>query len=409
MGQYVDIVKALSNETNETGAKELQEHLLKVKQAYLPRFQSIRQQLQSQYTSTSTFNNLLTIEERASQAKKYRAQIYASSKGGAGILPFEEYYKEQQSLLKEKESPLNSRLKALRNQAYTIANENNYKILSGKLMALIYSLKSQLTGIEEKFVFVYSGDSGYAETVTIPVTEFLSNSQILTQMELQVGSILKWSGADDNALRFSSSVLSQIKKMHTSDNDLLANGLERGRQFLYSYNTLRDYGTYEQVVEGKKGYAKLETAKRHLEKYASNENYGLIYRIETGKYYVVNRAAKYERGFIVQGLLGREIGDNNATFIGDNRVFYKDADIKDASGQEYSVKAFLDGQIPSLVTIGTLYNVSSDIISALSQTDNQIMGEKLTTIFNVTKIPLEKIDALANQDIEKVLYNILTG
>lgn len=407
MGQYVDIVGALSKDVLDEGEKKLKEHLLNVKRLYMPKFVDIRNLLQQQYAETTYFASSLTIEERIKQTQNYRAQIYGSSKGGGGILPFEEISKEQQSLNQNQELTLNDRLKNLRKQAYKIIEESRYAILAGKMMALVYSLKAQLTGTEEKFAFVYEGESGYAESVTVPVTEFLSNSNIMSQMTVQVGSIERWSGVDDHALRFNSSVLSQIKSLHTSDNDIL-NKLDKGTSFLEFYHNLKEYGTYEKIVDKKNGYAKEETAKRHLQKYSS-EDHRVIYREQTGKYYVVDIAAKYEKGFITQGLLGQAINNANATFVGDNRVFYQDADIQDSFGQEYSVKAFIDEQIPSLVSINTLYNVSSEIIQALSQEDTQLMGQSLTEIFKVTQTPLEKIDTLANQDIENVLDTILSG
>lgn len=409
MGQYVDIVGALSGEINEAGAKDLREHLIKVKQIYLPKFQRIRQELSQQYVSTDTFKNFLSIDERIEKAQLERRRIYASSKGGAYIMPWEEAEKTAQELEEIQKQRLNNSLKWARAQAYTIAKENKYRILAGQLMALVYSLKSQLTGTEEKFAFVYKGDSGYAETVTVPVTKLLVDSDIMSLMTIDPGSIERWSGIDDNALRFNSSVLAQIRnKYYDASNDLL-NGLERGGNLLERYYNIKEYGTYSQIVGNKQGYKRESSALKRKSQYKDQEDYKII-REEDGKYYVVYTAAKYERGFITQGLLGQMIGDQNATFIGDSKIFYKNADIRDdRSGEEYSVKSFLDGQIPSLIKISTLYNVSSDIIRALSQVDNKAMGEQLTNIFNVTKIPLEKIDSLVNQDTENVVSKIFSG
>ena len=402
MGQYVDIVGAVGGDVETAGAQELQEHLSKVQAAYRPAFESIRSELQQQYLETTNYSRSLSIEDRTSKAKEARLKIYRSSKGGGYILPHESLelsLKEQMELNQQR---LKDRLKDARSDAYTVANESRYKVLAGKLMALIYSLKSQLTGVEEKFAFVYEGDSGYAETVTVPVTEFLSSSSIMEQMTLQVGSIMRWSGADDHALRFNTSVLSQIKQTQTPENNLL-NRLENGGNLLNRYYNIKKYGTYERTIGNKKGYAKKSSAEKRA---GQNGNY--IIREQAGRYFVVDPAVKYEGGFIAQGLLGEIINDENATFIGDTRDFYKDADISNAFGEQYSVKSFIDGQIPSLVSISTLYNVSGQIISALNS-DIATMGKALSEIFNVAKVPLQTIDNLANQDIDNIVNNILTG
>ena len=403
MGQYVDIVGVLSRDAQSEAEQQLREHLIRVQSAYLPAFETIRSELQSQYIETQQYSKNLSIEDRIQKAKAKRAQIYKSSKGGGYILPHEQLELSLQEQIELNKERLKNQLKIARANAYSIREENKYKILAGKMMALIYSLKAQLTGVEEKFAFVYEGDSGFAETVTIPVTEFLSSSSIMEQMTLQTGSIIRWTGVDDHALRFNTSVLAQIKKTQTVENDLL-NGLENGGNLLSRYYNIKNYGTYSKTIGSKTGYATKASA---LKTKGDNVDYQII-REESGRYFVIDPNAKFEGGFIVQGLLGQVINDENATFIGDNEDFYKKADISNAFGEEYSVKSFLDGQIPSLVTIGTLYKISEDIINAL-KSDISNMGKALTDIFNVTKTPLEKIDSLANQDIDNVINKILSG
>lgn len=400
MGQYVDIVGALSGESQEAGAAEFREYFAQIRGKYLSAFQSIRTQLASCYKSTNQIKKNVDIDtriEQASAAREAVLQSYPSSKGGADILPedeLERYKKEQEEIAKKRKAAL----KRVRNAYFSISgtkNINNYKVLAGKMMALIYQLRAELTGTEEQFSFIYSGDSGYAEVINVPVTEFLLNSKLMQSMTLQQSSISRWAGDDDHALRFNNSVLNQMKQIYGGK------ALGQGNDFMEKYWAARE-ASYDKIIATKKD---ADSAMKYI---AKNADKGYVYREEAGQYLVINPNAKYQRGFIAQGLFGQYVGDQNATFLGDTRKFYEEADITSASGELFSVKAFIDSQIPSLVSINTLYSASSEIINALSigETDMGTMAGKLTDIF---KTRLAKIDNLANRDIDNVLKKYLTG
>lgn len=390
MGQYVDIVGALSGSTQNASAEEFKEYFSKIRGRYLSAFQTIRTQLGQSYKYHKSIKTGVDIDSRITQATDKRDTIlktYASSKGGADILPEEE----RKAYLEKLQKNVKEKLKKVRKNFYSIKNLNDYKILAGKLMALIYQLKFELTGVEEKFAFIYQGSSGYAETLTVPVTQFLLNSNLMKLMNIQSGSISRWSGSDDHSLRFNSSVLKQMQEIYSDniDDQIL------GKNFMQSYFNAREL-SYNKVVATKNSF---QEAKQYQEE---SNTLGLkIYRADNN-YLVVNPSKKYQRGFITQGLFGARVGDKKATFLGDTRKFYEDADIKSSSGELYSVKSFIDGQIPSLVEISTLYKVSGDIISSLQlgETDMAGMAANLSSLFNAK---LAKIDGLANRDIDAVM------
>lgn len=393
-----------AQEMAETGAQEIQEFDLQLRQRYYTAFTSLRSELESSYTYAKMTKT--TIEKRYDFGKKVKNSIltlYDSIKGGGKVMPDPEEQINntiQQQLLEEQKQ----RLINARNTLYAIENENKFKNLAARMMALVYGLRADLTGVEEHFSFVYQGDTGLAEAITVPVSEFLLNENIINNMDLAFGSISDWSGTEDRRLKFNSSVLSQLKGLslgNTAQSYLYGNNVNNYQHLTLNKNFMQQYETIKNSYYLKKLniWDSEDLAAQDAEKNGKN---AFILRVDQN-YWIVQKKIAYQSGFIVQGLFGYNVGDINATFKPDNNPWYQTPDTIGSDGKEYSVKSFIEGD-PSLVSLNSLYKVSSQIIEILKpggqyKRTQTVIKHLKSDIFKIT----QKIENQANKDLGKVL------
>lgn len=382
MGQYVDISNEILELARNASKENRSEFSIELKNRYLIAFKTLRAQLENSYINNRQYSSIRDRQTIAEQARDAMIQAYRSSRGNADILnkkDLEEYIKKQQILL--------DRLKALRDNFYMVEDINRYKQLALQMMALTYGLRRDLNeGREEHFAFIYKGSGGFAEYYDIPVTEFLTNINIINSISLQYGSIASWTGGIDQSLRFDYSIGEQLRKNFNNSSKPLTDTFMYERQALIKET--REYKTERGMLQ------RLDTLTNLL---ATNIK---VYREDNG-YWVVESGA-FQRGFVDQGLFGEAMGDRNYTFEGDTRPWYEAPDITGKDGAEYSVKSLLGG-MPSLVSYNSLYDVSQKIINVLENFGNNVKGaaqELRQAVF--------KIDSMVNKEVKETLDIIPT-
>ena len=378
MGQYIDLVGELVQMAKEGESQERQEFTGQLRGQYLSAFQSLRNKLQASYVNERFKTNIEDREAIGQTLKDNILKTFASSKGGADILTksdLREYLKNEE---------LRNKLKMTRNYLYEVVDQNQYKRYALQMMGLVYNLKKDITGIEEHFSFIYKGESGAAVYFDIPVTNFLFHPETLNLINLQYGALSRWNGGIDQNLRFKSSIGSQLSTIYTS-------GQEK------NFENFDFINRRKQEISFKKEYKRYSNAVKKAEELGIDIP---IYR-EDAAYYVVEKKGA-QSGFVDQGLFGQYINkDNKASFKGDNRDWFKEPDVTDRKiNQGYSVKSFL-GSNPSLVSLSSLYQVSSTIITALSSPANtkDVINNLNEQVFKAA----ETIDSVANADIQKAL------
>lgn len=388
MGSYIDITEDVRNLALQGSNENKREFSNELKSKYLSAFIQLRSNLEQSYKNKPL---PMDINQRESIAEKMRDNMiktYRSSRGLADILTEE---KLQEYIKKEKD--LQDKLKSIRNSMYEVQDNSLYIKFATQMMALVYALKRDISQEkEEQFSFIYKGDnSGTAVSFKIPVTEFLLKEEFLNSISLQYGAISSWTGAIDQSLRFNNSIGSQLEQLSQDKNS----GIKK--------DIISDTFQYERkrFIKEKRIYKTKRGAETRLDE-LTNILQAInikIYRMDKN-YWVVESGA-FQRGFVDQGLFAYYEGDLNATFSGDTYDWYKKADVTGKDGQGYSVKSLLGGN-PSLVSLKSLYTVSSQIISIL-QSSNQ---ENPSSIAEQIKTQVFEIDSALDKDIDKV-FNYL--
>ena len=394
-----DISQEIADLAAQEGAREYKELTIDRVKLYYNKFIDLRSQINGAYQrSTATIQQRYAIGRLAKQSIDKKVISYASSKGGANILPVTEL----QKIMEQYENDRINQLLTARQTIYSFGeNQNLVKKLSLQAMNLVMMLKQDLTKTnEEHFAFIYKGEDGAAYSITVPMHTILLNETYLNNIELNYGDINRWNGGEDQKLSFKSSIIEQIRKTQL-------NG-EKGQEmsnFINQYNSLKGT-TYTKETrhewDSQAFWDTLETAQIS----------GLSWAIrQDKKYWVIQREVAYQTGFLAQGLFSKFLGSQKKIeelAKPDNNPWYGIADSYDKKNQlSYSVKSFLEGD-PSLISLNSLYQVTENIINTMSSflTNNtnldEMTGYLKEKVFQGAKI----VSDAFNSDIKK-LINII--
>lgn len=386
----MDISDEIASLAAEEGARQAVEFTNVRRVKYLNSFIQLRNEILKSYNL-----KIDSIQKRYAFGKMAKqmisVEIYPSSKGGGNVLPFDEIKK-----IKEKIISQNEQLSQAREMIYGFKQNNEVKKLSMKLMGLTLMLKQDIEqSKEEHFAFIYSGDSNVTSVITVPMHTILFKEGFDQFLNLEFGNINRWNGAEDQRLRFNSSILEQLKQTQGAKTFNLQD------DFSSRYNTAKDQG-YEKIIRTK--------SNKRKERLEQN---GYVYREQQGQYWIVAKTIQNQTGFISQGLFSEFIQDasidiikqQNGEFRPDNNPWYGLADSTSKNGLGYSVKSFLEGD-PGLVSLNSLYQVTDIIIKKLGDKTLNIKGVKdylKQSVFSGARIVTNAFNKDLNEIIEKFM------
>lgn len=389
MAEYVDVETPAKEMASTAGAEEGFAAIEQVLSGAKTRISKLILDLNSQY---KFFNNAKTVEDmiknkeealskQINNIKAAAAKIHPSSKGGADISPLDA---EQNiiSSINEAKKILRDARNAIYGNKKTIEDEILYKKTALEAMATVYQVRQALTGMTEKIIIAYKGDSGAVISTEVPIVDFLRDERTIENIGIGIRASSSFRGGDPFQLTFKNSVISQLAS--TQGN------ITQSIQYQENDNL-----------------NKILSTKSDFDEYFIKT--GAI-RVEGGKYKVLRRG---EPGYVIENILANlhstaEMAGVQLSKKG-TEEWYTGGDFKgvDETGAmvEYSAKSFLYGT-PTLAKISSIQRILMEIYNSLnmSLSPGQLEG-KIRSLLNANS---GSINAAANRDIENVL-KILSG
>lgn len=408
MGQYIDVAGPIADEASQGGADELQAFTTENLSAYIARFQmhqanldqckiyfgNIEQTAKIDNVDKSIMSQMKNIANQANDIK-----TYASSKGGADILPTDQLNDVAEDIAKKIEQNMQDNLSAGKdNIEYNKAVENFRRVIL-EIGRDVYKLREEVTGITEYFAFTYKGNTGAMASTTVSVDQFFNSLlndpafQNVLKIEFRGSGLKDWSFRFNKAA--TKSVLSQLVDKNKAkewiiDTILNKDGIAQSAMELYQAERNRVTTSFVPYKQLRKGERKKIDAK------FSDD----IYRTDYG-YLVVRK--NYQTGFIAQSIFNAFINQSNYNYETDRIAWYKGADVMDnKSNIGYSVKNLLD-QAPTLFAVNSVERALYEINTTLNRVQHLDIGQIREALRKAVFSSAQEMDVAANTDIETLL------